>query len=70
MDIHKVYALFQRYFRQKRMAQFISQFGVSEATRILDVGGLVFNWNLVAVRSQVTLLNHRQHMAVYRGVIN
>ena len=39
------------------MAQFISLFGVSEATRILDVGGSAFNWNLVAVQPQVTLLN-------------
>ncbi len=57
MNIHRVYAVFQRHFRQKRMAQFISLFGVSEATRILDVGGSVFNWNLVAVRPQLTVLN-------------
>ncbi len=57
MDVHKVYAVFQRNFRRKRMAQFISLFGVVGATRILDVGGTVFNWKLFAVRPQVTLLN-------------
>lgn len=69
MDIHKVYAVFQRHFRRKRMAQFISLFGVIEATRILDVGGTAFNWKLFAVRPQVTLLNINGLQAGYDNFV-
>ncbi len=46
-------------FRRKRMLAFQSTFGVSEQTRILDVGGTKFNWEFISARPQVTLLNLR-----------
>jgi hypothetical protein len=46
-----------RRFRQRRMRQFASVFGITEATRILDVGGTPMNWRLLDVRPRVTLLN-------------
>lgn len=39
------------------MRNFLSLFGVTEKTRILDVGGTPSNWLLAEVRPQVTLLN-------------
>jgi len=46
-----------RTFRKRRMEQFASAFGVTEATRILDIGGTAANWLLLDVRPRVTLLN-------------
>ena len=39
------------------MREFVARFGVSEETRILDVGGTPANWLLTDVRPRVTLLN-------------
>jgi hypothetical protein len=44
-------------FRRKRMRVFQRMFGVSERTRILDVGWTKLNWELMLARPQVTLLN-------------
>lgn len=57
MDIHRVYEPFFRYFRTKRMRTFVGRFGVTEETRILDVGGSSFNWTLIDVKPRVVLLN-------------
>jgi methyltransferase family protein len=46
-----------RRFRARRMRDFINRFGVTEQTRILDVGGTPVNWLLAGVRPRVTLLN-------------
>lgn len=46
-------------FRRKRMLVFQRMFAASEHTRILDVGGTKLNWELMAARPQVTLLNLR-----------
>jgi SAM-dependent methyltransferase len=46
-----------RRFRQRRMREFAALFKITEATRILDVGGTPANWHLLAVRPRVTLLN-------------
>jgi hypothetical protein len=46
-----------RRFRARRMREFVSRFGVTEETRILDVGGTPVNWLLAGVRPRVTLLN-------------
>jgi hypothetical protein len=46
-----------RRFRARRMQQFVARFGVTESTRILDVGGTPANWQLTDVRPRVTLLN-------------
>jgi hypothetical protein len=46
-----------RRFRARRMRAFVIRFGVTEETRILDVGGTPANWLLAGVRPRVTLLN-------------
>ena len=46
-----------RRFRIARMARFQRMFQVTGSTRILDVGGTPSNWDLLAVRPQVTILN-------------
>ena len=46
-----------RRFRARRMREFVKRFGVTEETRILDVGGTPANWQLTDVRPRVTLLN-------------
>jgi len=46
-----------RRFRARRMQQFVVRFGVTENTRILDVGGTPANWQLTDVQPRVTLLN-------------
>ena len=39
------------------MREFVARFGVTQETRILDVGGTPANWLLAEVHPQVTLLN-------------
>lgn len=39
------------------MRRFAREFGVTAGTRILDVGGTPFNWLLLDVRPQVTIVN-------------
>lgn len=46
-----------RHFRARRMRRFQRLFRLTEATRILDIGGTPFNWELLDVRPAVTLLN-------------
>ena len=46
-----------RHFRSRRMRRFAGVFGVTDETRILDVGGTPFNWSLVDVRPRVTIVN-------------
>ncbi len=46
-----------RRFRARRMQEFVARFGVTQDTRILDVGGTPANWLLAAMRPRVTLLN-------------
>jgi hypothetical protein len=46
-----------RRFRARRMREFVERFGVTQDTRILDVGGTPANWLLADVRPRVTLLN-------------
>ena len=51
------FAALSARFRRRRMAAFVRDFQVTERTRILDIGGTPDNWNLIAQRPQVTLLN-------------
>ncbi len=46
-----------RRFRAARMRRFLAAFGVTQETRILDVGGTPLNWLLATVRPRVTLVN-------------
>lgn len=57
MDIHKIYALVGRRFRQKRMIQFCEAFRPKRETHILDLGGTVRNWLMSPVLPDVSLLN-------------
>lgn len=55
--IHALYRIFATHFRRRRMAKFLSLFGLKESDRIIDVGGTRFNWDLIAVRPAVLLVN-------------
>jgi hypothetical protein len=57
MNIHTVYGLFLPLFRRKRMKRFVATFNPTSSTRILDVGGGVFNWQLIECTAQITILN-------------
>ena len=46
-----------RYFRRKRLRTFQRVFGVNEGTRLLDVGGYAYYWDLLDRRPRVTILN-------------
>ncbi len=45
------------YFRRQRMDRFRRQFGISQSTTILDVGGTGYNWSLLDIRPRIILLN-------------
>lgn len=55
--IHALYRPFLRFFRTRRMRQFVELFGVTDETRIIDVGGGGFNWTLVPEQPHVTIVN-------------
>jgi hypothetical protein len=57
MDMHRIYAPFQRYFRSRRMRRFEAIFDPAPTTRIIDVGGYQFNWTLIAATPQIELVN-------------
>jgi ubiquinone/menaquinone biosynthesis C-methylase UbiE len=39
------------------MRRFVREFGVTDQTRVLDVGGTPFNWSLVTARPRVVIVN-------------
>jgi SAM-dependent methyltransferase len=53
----------QRRFRRKRMEEFVRLFRLTPETRVLDVGGTSFNWELCPVRPCVTLVNVQHETA-------
>jgi ubiquinone/menaquinone biosynthesis C-methylase UbiE len=56
--IYKFYRWFQPGFRQKRIQLFLDLMRPAPETRILDVGGYVYDWhNAVPIDSPVTFLN-------------
>jgi ubiquinone/menaquinone biosynthesis C-methylase UbiE len=57
MDIHKVYWIFQKFFRSNRMRNFEKTFNVSNLTTILDVGGHPLIWQFIACKPKVTIIN-------------
>jgi SAM-dependent methyltransferase len=57
VTIHDLYRPFLYYFRRRRMQRFQERFRITAETQILDVGGFVFNWSLIAVRPRLTILN-------------
>ena len=46
-----------RYFRTKRLRQFVADFNVDSTTRVLDLGGLAFYWTFLDNPPQVTIVN-------------
>ncbi len=57
MNIQRVYDLLIRGFRRRRMRAFAQTFDPSASTRVLDVGGTAYNWQLLGSSARVTLLN-------------
>jgi len=57
MNIHKVYRIFRRYFRKKRMLWFEEHFKVSDITKILDVGGDQYNWQFLSHKPSIKVIN-------------
>jgi hypothetical protein len=43
------------------MQRFAERFGITEQTRVLDIGGSAFNWTLLPSRPQVTILDIFEH---------
>ena len=39
------------------MRRFVKDLGVNDQTRILDIGGTPFNWELLDVRPRITIVN-------------
>lgn len=39
------------------MQRFIADFGITPQTRVLDIGGTIYNWTLTPIRPRLTLLN-------------
>ena len=64
MNIHNFYRPFLQHFRQRRMKAFSKMFPLTNQTRIIDVGGYVFNWSLIKEEPQILLVNlEREHWA-------
>src|SRR3954471_2511050 len=57
MDIHRLYGLLNRRFRERRMAAFVDRFHPNRETTILDVGGTDSIWQSAPVLPRVTLVN-------------
>lgn len=56
-SIHDVYRPFLLHFRRARMQFLQDHFQLTPSTRVLDVGGTLFNWTLAPVMPTLTLLN-------------
>jgi len=61
VTIHEAYAPILRHFRRVRLRRLYLEFGINEETRILDVGGSSFLWDLAhsmgLPEPRVTILN-------------
>jgi hypothetical protein len=73
-SIHSIYQPVLSYFRKRRMQKFLMEFQVTPSTRILDVGGEPFNWELIGVNhdthQKLTFLNlYRMEKPVNNWVI-
>jgi Methyltransferase domain len=64
MDIHRFYGWLRPRFRRERMRRFLGSLGIRGDTRVVDLGGTPPNWELVADRPQVTLVNMSVDFAV------
>jgi SAM-dependent methyltransferase len=57
MNIQQIYRLIQPHFRSQRTRLFLDLLRPGEATRILDVGGNIFDWTHIPITSPITILN-------------
>lgn len=55
--IWDIYNPLLKHFRRPRMALFCRLFGISKDTRVLDVGGSQWIWELAPVKPKLTILN-------------
>jgi Methyltransferase domain len=55
MNIHKIPAM--RYFRTKRMRDFVGLFAINDEHQIIDVGGSELNWTLIPEKPSITIVN-------------
>jgi SAM-dependent methyltransferase len=55
--IYSFYRLFQPGFREKRARLFLESFALTSTSRILDIGGNVYDWRDVPIESRITVLN-------------
>jgi hypothetical protein len=57
MDINQFINVMIVPFRKSRMARFVETIAPQPSDKILDVGGTIFNWNLIDYKNDVVLLN-------------
>ncbi len=57
MNINQILNVAIVPFRKKRMEKFLKTIAPQPTERILDVGGNLYNWNLMGYKNQVVLLN-------------
>jgi len=61
MNIHALYRPFLEHFRRARLARFYSEMSICPETKVLDIGGSPFIWDLAErlgfPRPKVTLVN-------------
>jgi SAM-dependent methyltransferase len=55
--IYSFYRLLQPGFREKRARLFLETFDPTATSRILDIGGNVYDWRDVPLESRITVLN-------------
>jgi hypothetical protein len=55
--MYAVYLSVLPYFRRRRMRAFAKALGITEVSRVLDVGGSMLNWQWCRPRPHVTILN-------------
>ena len=46
-----------RHFRRRRMRRFEQHFAITGSTRILDIGGTLYNWGFLRARPRITIVN-------------
>lgn len=55
--VHRIYQRIAAHYRPKRMRAFVARLGITERTRVLDVGGTAYNWQFSPVQPRLTILN-------------
>jgi hypothetical protein len=49
MEIKRVYTLFSKWFRKERVRFLYREFGIDAETRVVDVGGTLFFWEMACL---------------------